>query len=255
VCHAALCLLATCAAIFSYHGGAAGEGGPGGAPRNFLEDDTLEALENLRAGMTEGWPELGIPPLDPLLVPEAVFNIYSEETHVYGTMTNVTINKLSTFTIDLVDTDLHNYIKVDIVLGLPLLDFRGDYDMLGEIDVIPVYGEGEFWMDAMNTKLNSSVDLQGLTEDSFFGVSQVNLDSSCNQTDIHFENIMGGGDMEDFVNGVLSSLGLDFLAALEDQYMPLLEEALRHELNVVLQARGGGQEVRVSMLSPGRRQR
>lgn len=62
--------------------------------------------------------------------------------------------------------------------------------------------------------------------------------SSSPPPQIHFENIMGGGDMADFVNGVLSSLGLDFLHSLEEHYLPLLEEALRHEINHILQ--GGG---------------
>lgn len=56
---------------------------------------------------------------------------------------------------------------------------------------------------------------------------------------IHFENIMGGGDMEDFVNGVLSSLGPDILQALEDVYEPWLEEALRKEINDILHGRWG----------------
>lgn len=48
---------------------------------------------------------------------------------------------------------------------------------------------------------------------------------------------MGGGDMADFVNDLLSAMGPDFLQAIEDEYIPWLEEALKHEINLILQGR------------------
>ncbi|XP_063594873.1 uncharacterized protein LOC134771847 [Penaeus indicus] len=204
-----------------------------GAPavRNVIDDQIIAALENFRAHMLDGWPELGIPPLDPMLLPEVNINVTSGTTHLHGFLTNLTINQLSTFTIDTVHSNIL-FFTVDVSLGLPMLDFAGSYDVGGAIDVLPIYGTGPFWMDAFGLKMSIAIKL-GETEVGF-GVSNLDLSFDVNSTDIHFENIMGGGDMEDFVNGVLSSLGPDILKELEKVYVPWLEEALRKEINDVL---------------------
>ncbi|KAK3877118.1 hypothetical protein Pcinc_018153 [Petrolisthes cinctipes] len=184
VCRALLCLLVTFTLLTLHGCTSASSSSSGGVrrPRNTIDDQIVEALENFRSHMTEGWVELGIPPLDPLHLPHVVFNISNEDTHVYGSLSNVTLNLLSTFTIDLVHTNLL-LLKVDLALGLPLLDISGDYDILGQTGVIPVYGEGPFWLDAYNLGFTSVIDL-GVTEEGYFGVSTLDLDMTCNKTDV-----------------------------------------------------------------------
>ncbi|XP_042876261.1 uncharacterized protein LOC122255943 [Penaeus japonicus] len=216
-----LCVLATVAVL------QAGDA----SVRNVIDDQIIAALESFRNHMIDGWPELGIPPLDPLVLPEVRINVTSGTTHLHGSLTNLTINKMSTFTIDRVQSNIL-FFKVDVSLGLPMLDFAGNYDVGGAIDVLPIYGSGPFWMDAFDLQMSITIKL-GEAEGGL-GVSTLDLNFEANSTDIHFENIMGGGDMEDFVNGVLSSLGPDILQALEDVYEPWLEEALRKEINDIL---------------------
>ncbi|KAK4312749.1 hypothetical protein Pmani_015867 [Petrolisthes manimaculis] len=167
VCHAVLLCLLPTFTLLTLHGctthasSLSSSSPPSGGvsrPRNPIDDQIVQALENFRSHMKEGWVELGIPPLDPLHLPHVLFNISND------------------------DTQRLRYLRSN-------------------------WGYSRVWGGALL---------------------------------IHFEDIMGGGDMAEFVNGVLSSFGLDFLHSLEDHYLPLLEEALKYELNLILQGGGGG---------------
>lgn len=48
--------------------------------RNIIDDQIVAALENLRDHMVEGWPELGIPPLDPLYLGYVNIDIHNNDT-------------------------------------------------------------------------------------------------------------------------------------------------------------------------------
>ncbi|XP_050727840.1 uncharacterized protein LOC127004331 isoform X2 [Eriocheir sinensis] len=205
--------------------------------RNILDDQIVMALESLRDHMSEGWPELGVPPLDPLTLGHVNIDIHNNGTTVKGALAEVTMNGLSTFNIDLVHSSPLQ-VKVEIGLGIPILDIAGNYNFTGQSGVFPIFGVGPFWLDALNVTISAMVDL-GQTEEGVFGVTVLELDITCPTTDIHFENIMGGGEMADFVNDLLSAMGPDFLQAIEDEYMPWLEEALIHEINQILQGGGG----------------
>ncbi|XP_045584100.1 uncharacterized protein [Procambarus clarkii] len=207
------------------------------SPGNVIDDQIVEALENFREQMSIGWPDLGIPPLDPFLLASLPLNITSGETNFYGNLTEVSIKNLSNFSIDLVDSNLL-FLKVDIVLGLQLLDIDGAYDIFGAIGIFPIFGDGPFRLlayrlDAFDSNLSIEVAL-GVDEYDELGVSELTIYADFNTTEVDFENVMGGGNMADFVNGVLSSLAPDILRALEDEYMPLMEEALKHEINTIL---------------------
>ena len=46
---------------------------------NVIEEAITAALEGLRPHMTEGWPDLGIPPLDPLDIGELPVHVNSSD--------------------------------------------------------------------------------------------------------------------------------------------------------------------------------
>ncbi|KAK8733727.1 hypothetical protein OTU49_006454, partial [Cherax quadricarinatus] len=204
----------------------------GDSTGNVIDDKIVEALENFRSNMSSGWPDLGIPPLDPLFLSTVDLNITSDDTHVFGTLTEVSINNLSNFNIDLVHSTLI-YLRVQVELGYQGVEIDGHYDLQGQLGVFPIYGSGPFRLDALNSSLNIEVAL-GVDEFDELGVTELTIYFDCNTTEVDFEGIMGGGDMGDFVNGVLSSLAPDILRSLEVEYMPWLEDALKHEINTIL---------------------
>ncbi|XP_042219802.1 uncharacterized protein LOC121864710 [Homarus americanus] len=225
-----LCLLSA-SALIQY--GAAGEPwNEKDSASNAIDDQIIKALESFREHMSSGWPELGIPVLDPLLLPEVDLNITAGNIDLKMNLSDVVINNLSNFTIDRVHSNLL-FLKVDIDLGLAQLDVDGLYDILGTIGVFPVFGEGPFLLDAFDLTFSVEVGL-GRDEYDELGVTILTMYVDLNTTEVDFENIMGGGDMADFVNGVLSSLAPDILQSLEEEYLPFLEEALKHEINTIL---------------------
>ncbi|XP_045104307.1 uncharacterized protein LOC123499836 isoform X2 [Portunus trituberculatus] len=204
----------------------------GGSPRNYIDTIIINALENLRNQMVDGWPDLGVPPLDPLDLGTVNIDINSGSNRVKGSLSDVRVLGLSSFNIDKVHSQLLT-LKVDMELGIPLLEINGTYSITGNAGILPVYGDGNFRMDAYNFTLKGMIDL-GTTEEGYFGVAVLDLDVATPHIEINFEGMMGGGEMGDFVNGILNSMAPEFLQSLEDQYMPLLEETIRHEINQIL---------------------
>ncbi|MPC33778.1 hypothetical protein E2C01_027140 [Portunus trituberculatus] len=124
--------------------------------------------------MVDGWPDLGVPPLDPLDLGTVNIDINSGSNRVKGSLSDVRVLGLSSFNIDKVHSQLLT-LKVDMELGIPLLEINGTYSITGNAGILPVYGDGNFRMDAYNFTLKGMIDL-GTTEEGYFGVAVLDLD-------------------------------------------------------------------------------
>ncbi|MDK2413684.1 JHBP domain-containing protein, partial [Aphanizomenon sp. 202] len=69
-----LCFLAAVAGL---------QAGPS-AVRNVIDDQIIAALENFRTHMVDGWPELGVPPLYPMVLSGVSLDVTSGTTHLPG---------------------------------------------------------------------------------------------------------------------------------------------------------------------------
>lgn len=118
-------------------------------------DNYIKAiLEELRAAMPTGIPELGIPILDPFDVPH--FDIpHIEETGVTADITidGLTIKNLATFETKTVHLDVVG-LSLELELDVPLL--RGDaiYSLDGSIfSLFPLYGNGDMYIESVDWPL------------------------------------------------------------------------------------------------------
>ncbi|XP_076047676.1 uncharacterized protein LOC143029121 [Oratosquilla oratoria] len=202
-----------------------------------FDDLIIGELENIRTNMSTGWPELGIPPLDPLEVDFVNISVATANNHLQGFLANLVLENLSTFTIDEVHSSLLLHPGVKVNLSISELSLVGLYNLDGFLaSVVPVYGAGPFKMQLMNVVLFLEVDLLILPE---LSVKTVIIDIDTNKTLVDFEGIMGGGEASDFFNGVLSSLGPEIFEIVEGKVVPQLEEHLKELINNALHPVGG----------------
>lgn len=105
-------------------------------------DDCLRAsVESIRPSLANGIPELLIPPLDPLEIPEINIKQNSGAIRLDSEYSNVIISGLSNFTIrDLhVDKTQHRF-RID--LWFPMLQMKANYNINGKVLLLALNGTG-----------------------------------------------------------------------------------------------------------------
>lgn len=99
-------------------------------------------MRSLKHRLLDGIPELYIPPLDPLVIPELTFHQNSGTVFLQSTYKNIEIRGLSSFIISDVKVDLGN-LTLSAKFSVPILDVRAKYSMNGKIMMMPLIGEGD----------------------------------------------------------------------------------------------------------------
>jgi len=190
-------------------------------------DNYIKAiLEELRAAMPVGIPELGIPILDPFDVPH--FDIpHIEEGPVVADITidDFTIKNLATFESKTVHLDVVG-LSLELELDIPML--RGDaiYSLDGTIlSLFPLYGNGDMYIELSGLAIKAAagvlIDGEGKVQ-----VTDMNLGADFDNAVIHLDNLVGGGDFGETINQLLSALA----PTIWDQFKDLVFD----ELNTVL---------------------
>jgi len=190
-------------------------------------DNYIKAiLEELRAAMPTGIPELGIPILDPFDVPH--FDIpHIEETGVTADITidGLTIKNLASFETKTVHLDVVG-LSLELELDVPLL--RGDaiYSLDGSIfSLFPLYGNGDMYIELSGLAIRAAagvlIDAEGKVQ-----VTDMNLGADFDNAVLHLDNLLGGGDFGETINNLLSALA----PTIWDQFKDLVF----NELNTVL---------------------
>ncbi|XP_068214566.1 protein takeout-like [Palaemon carinicauda] len=108
-----------------------------------LNDCLKQTLEDLRPSLRTGIPELNLPRLEPMQVPNLVFQQRDGGVTIESTFTDLTVTGLSQFTTTLIDADpVTNTFRVG--LNIPQLKIVGTYNLNGRVFILPIIGDGPF---------------------------------------------------------------------------------------------------------------
>lgn len=106
-----------------------------------LKDCLRNAIESIRANLTEGIPELLIPPCEPLRIPEIRIKQNAGAIRMESQYSNVTISGLSNFTLRDIDVDPQlGRFRAD--LWFPVLEMTSNYLIHGKLLLLPISGNG-----------------------------------------------------------------------------------------------------------------
>lgn len=101
-----------------------------------------ESIELLRPKLTEGVPELMIPPCDPLDIPEIRIQQNSGAIRMESEYSNIVVSGLSNFTLRSVRLDPETN-KFRMKLWFPYLGMTSDYSIHGKLLLMPLAGSGK----------------------------------------------------------------------------------------------------------------
>merc|ERR1712002_449574 len=204
-----------------------------------VRDDNLDAylrqiLDLLKAQMPAGIPELGIPPLDPFLVPH--FDIPPiEEDIAKGTIEidNLVITNLATFETKLAHLDIE---QLSLELELTIADLRGDadYKLDGTLAAIfPIYGEGPMWLEVYGLDAYAKASVL-INEEGIIEVTSMNITAEFTDIKMHLDNLLGGGPFGESINNLLNVMGVYIWDQVKVFLFPLLDEVLVKVINDAL---------------------
>lgn len=106
-----------------------------------LTDCLRRTIESVRPNLTQGIPELLIPPCEPLTIPEIRIKQNAGAISMESEYSQIVISGLSNFTLRDIHVDtVQNQFRAD--LWFPALEMTSNYIIHGKVLLMPIVGNG-----------------------------------------------------------------------------------------------------------------
>lgn len=203
---------------------------------NFIEEKIKELVENLKGQMKDGAPEMGIPPLDPLSLGNhslGPLNLGSAGTIDVADFKALKVYGLPDFEMSGIKMNLFS---LTLFLNLTFSHVRaeGRYALDGNLlGFVPIYGNGPFHVEASDVLISSKSKLK--VGNGKLSLQTLDLSLEVGHVHIHFEELLGGGDLGDELNGILQSTGQVLIKQFGPTIGNFFSEFARTKLNDALQ--------------------
>lgn len=106
-----------------------------------LNDCLHDAIESLIPMLSKGVPELFIPPLDPLSIPEVTLEENSGAVVFSSSYKNISVKGLSRFGVSSVDVN-PSIPEFKFKFYFPEIQIKANYSVTGKIMLMPLQGDG-----------------------------------------------------------------------------------------------------------------
>uniref|UniRef100_A0A8D8ZW31 Circadian clock-controlled protein n=1 Tax=Cacopsylla melanoneura TaxID=428564 RepID=A0A8D8ZW31_9HEMI len=185
-----------------------------------LEKCVLNLIEKIRPHLKDGIPELGVPVMEPLVIPEVhfsrgnLFKANGKNVNVYGG-TNFKVRDLK------IDMQKNVFL---LNIFLPKITFDADYDVNAQI-IVPIKGRGPMNGDA--SKINGDALLKGKRYkkegETYLKFVDLTLDIDIGDYNMKLRNLFNGNKaLNDNVNFVIN----DNKDELKRSLKPLVQEVI-----------------------------
>ncbi|XP_015907491.1 uncharacterized protein [Parasteatoda tepidariorum] len=197
-----------------------------------INEFLIGVIENFREDMLTGISDLKVPVLDPF-VPKKPFNVDVEDSKasLHGNFTDVVVEGMSGFVMEYMNADIQN-LSLQFHLRIPWMKGSGNYSIDGKvIKIVPIRGNGEFWVESYNLSLAAKASLEMSEGDTHLQLSKdfdVLIDFE--KVEMYLENFLGGGKWTEVLLKILNDVSKDVFK----KFLPLLKDALNNSLLKVI---------------------
>ncbi|XP_037721611.1 protein takeout [Drosophila subpulchrella] len=183
-----------------------------------------ESYEALRPRLMEGIPELYIPSMEPLIVPQVKMDQDSGAIYLHSVYRNVKVTGISKHTVNELRLE-PSKLKFIVSLTFPKLHMESDYSIKGKIMMMPLLGDGHCKVDLVNITMRTELIGQEYKKNgaNYLKINNVKVKYELSDVHIHLDNLFNGdkalGDrMNEFLN--------ENWKALAEEVRPLMTKAL-----------------------------
>uniref|UniRef100_A0AAU6SH69 Protein takeout-like protein n=1 Tax=Maconellicoccus hirsutus TaxID=177089 RepID=A0AAU6SH69_MACHI len=189
-----------------------------------LEKCLIELIEGIRSNLAKGIPEMRIPPLDPLHVPQVTLDQGSGSVNFQAKFKNIIASGAKNFNLTGVRLDF-NVPSLSIDVGFPALRLDSDYNITGKVLVVPIKGNGK--CQGNFTNVFASVKLLGKYDKrdgkTFLSVKERKINLKIGNLQIHFSNLFNGNkQLSESTNVFINENWRDILQEIN----PLVEDTI-----------------------------
>ncbi|CAL1681941.1 unnamed protein product [Lasius platythorax] len=121
----------------------------------------LGTLNHIQPYLVKGIPELELPSIEPLVIPELKIENGQGPVRIRAFFTNITAIGPGNYSINKVRVNISSY-RIDLHLSLPKIEVNGDYDINGNVLLFPIQSHGNFW--ALFGDVEAIARIQGVEE-------------------------------------------------------------------------------------------
>ncbi|KAH8347145.1 hypothetical protein KR059_005813, partial [Drosophila kikkawai] len=188
-----------------------------------------QSFEALRPRLMEGIPELFIPSMEPLVVPQVKMDQDSGAIYLHSVYRNVKVTGISKHSVNELRLE-PSKLKFIVSLTFPKLHMESAYSIKGKIMMMPLLGDGHCQVDLINITMRTELIGQEYQKDgaNYLKMNEVNVKYELSDVKIHLDNLFNGdkalGDrMNEFLN--------ENWKALAEEVRPLMTRALKDILS------------------------
>ncbi|XP_017892818.1 uncharacterized protein LOC108632638 [Ceratina calcarata] len=109
-----------------------------------IETCFQKTLNHLQPYLLKGIPELDLPPIEPLVIPELGMENGQGAVRVKALFSNITVFGAGNYTITKTRIDVRTY-RLDLHLAFPKIELQGRYEVVGNVLLFPIQSHGDFW--------------------------------------------------------------------------------------------------------------
>lgn len=186
-----------------------------------VEDCIINSIEKIRGKLRVGIPELEVPGLEPLVIPELVIQ---RGTRFTATGTNIVVRGASNFKITKLKVDIPNNI-FRFGIKIPALRINSKYSVNAKILSVPIKGQGDVTANATDCIGDVILKAKRVQRDGgiYLEFTDIDLNLRIDNYAIRFENLFDGNkELGDAVNSSLNQNKQEFMQALK----PYVEEVI-----------------------------
>ncbi|KOX75426.1 Protein takeout, partial [Melipona quadrifasciata] len=120
-----------------------------------------KTLNHLQPYLLKGLPDLDLPPIEPLIIPELGMENGQGAVRVRALFSNITVIGAGNYSLIKTRIDVKTY-RLDLYLSFPKIELQGRYEVVGNVLLFPIQSHGEFW--ALFGDVQAIARLQGAEE-------------------------------------------------------------------------------------------
>lgn len=178
---------------------------------------------------------------DPIYISTINISESGTLTSYKGTFRKMELTGLKSFFIETIELNVGS-LDFNVTARIPNLLLTGQYKLKGKIAVLPVSGNGSFYMNFTDVLVTC---VTGFTiESGTIKASTVKLDTIPGEIDLQFEGLYGGGAASAFSNTILNVLSHSLFDGIKSNTLPSMERQMKEKINSKIKI------INISRLSP-----
>uniref|UniRef100_A0AAU6SHC0 Circadian clock-controlled protein n=1 Tax=Maconellicoccus hirsutus TaxID=177089 RepID=A0AAU6SHC0_MACHI len=172
-----------------------------------------ELFESVRPKLSQGIPEIGLPPMDPLILKEVVIFRGGTGQNMRAVGHDIKITGISNLKINYIKADVEN-LEISVGVHFPYLRYEGQYDVNARFVNIPVKGKGPMRGNA--TEVDAQAILKGkfveVNGEKFVEFTSATVDVDVKDYSVRVEKLFPDKQLNDAINVLINDRKMQSMA-------------------------------------------